>query len=336
VAKADRPTLTPPQRYARTLARALKLTVPVDVEGILNDRAEVEYDAFPAGVECDAVVLRKQGHRARVVINQRAHGNRIRFTIAHELGHIVLPWQIGTLFCHAKITYRPSDGLVGEIEKDAHQFASELLVPEDWLRTRLPLTDPKPVLLSEALVEVAKTAQVSVIAAVLSAGRLMAPETLLVLTQDDLVTYAISAPGAKYLAPDKDSRFVAEDYKLVGAGLGRVTYANGKVLHVVHFHPTTTPASSVLSTPAKEILSEILQDLGAIGAERLKLQQVVAGVIGYANGLSGQDHPLSMLRQRFIGRSELRGIVTHPRFGEFLIQKAEELRDPLRKPRKRK
>ncbi|MGA2451258.1 MAG: ImmA/IrrE family metallo-endopeptidase, partial [Polyangiaceae bacterium] len=280
------------------MARALKLKVPVDVQGILNGRADVEYDVFPAGVDCDAVVLRKDGGRPRVVINPGSHENRLRFTIAHELGHIVLPWQIGTLFCHARIAYIPSDELVREIEKDAHQFASELLVPGDWLRARLPLADVKPVLLCEALVDVASTAKVSVIAAALSAGRLLGPETLLVLTQGDVVSYAINAPGSKCIAPDKGARFVAEEHRSVGADLGSKPYGKGKVVHVVHFHPTTQDASSDPSTPAKEILSDILRDLGATGAERLRLQQVVAGVVGYANNLSRESHPLSMLRQR--------------------------------------
>jgi len=55
------------------------------------------------------------------------------------------------------------------------------------------------------------------------------------------------------------------------------------------------------------------------------------GAFSYANNLSRESHPLSMLRQRFTGRSELSGVVTHPRFGEFLIRKAEELRDAQRK-----
>jgi hypothetical protein len=56
---------------------------------------------------------------------------RTRFTIAHELGHAVLPWHIGTAECAM-----PGTNLVERtpLEQEADHFASELLLPSGWLR----------------------------------------------------------------------------------------------------------------------------------------------------------------------------------------------------------
>jgi hypothetical protein len=313
--------------------------VPVDIEAIVEDLADVEYDVFPSGVDCDAVVIRKGRGRPHVVINEEKHENRRRFTLAHELGHIVLPWQVGTFFCHSMISYRAGDELIRAIEMDAHQFASELLVPGDWLRRKLPLKDVKPGMLSKALVDVASTAQVSLIVAALSAARFLPAETMLVLTEGGAVTYAITAPRSTCNEPDRGSQFAVEDYKSLGAMVGSVPYGKpgyAKVLHAVHFEPTSPAAERSATETSRDILSSILDALGIRGAERLHIQQSVAGVVGYANNLAaGDEHPLSKLRQRFGGRTELREVTAHPRFGEFLSAKAEELRDPKRKPRKR-
>lgn len=338
MAEADRTALTPPQRFALGLSRARRLSVPVDIEAIIAEYSDVEYDVFPPGVDCDAVVIRKDGRRPCVVISQEKHENRQRFTLAHELGHIVLPWQVGTFICHSRISYRASDELIRAIEMDAHQFASELLIPRAWVRNELPLRDVKPSKLAEALVDVASRAKVSVIAAALSAAPCLPAETLLVLTQSDIVTYAITGPGSKCKVPEKDSRFVAADYKAMGVALGSRAYPNKdstKTLHVAHFEPTEAGGEGGATATSREVLSAILVDLGAVGDERLRLQRLIAGVVGYANNLASDEHPLAMLRQRFLGRTELREVVTHPRFGEFLVTKADELRDPERRPRKR-
>jgi len=58
---------------------------------------------------------------------------RRRFTIAHEIGHLVLhaPGATGAVFCRV---VDPAEPAARPIEREANRFAAELLMPEDLVR----------------------------------------------------------------------------------------------------------------------------------------------------------------------------------------------------------
>ena len=68
--------------------------------------------------------------RRLIEVQQDIHPHRQRFTIAHEIGHFVLGHS--TDFCsfdeHATGDPRSSN------ERQANVFASELLMPDPWIR----------------------------------------------------------------------------------------------------------------------------------------------------------------------------------------------------------
>lgn len=70
--------------------------------------------------EVDAVGMRLQGMPPLVFINSMAPTDRVRYTMAHELGHLVM---------HAS----PTD----DMEKEADRFAAEFLMPEYDIRPQL-------------------------------------------------------------------------------------------------------------------------------------------------------------------------------------------------------
>ena len=72
-----------------------------------------------------AAKLRRKGHTAArvVVVKCDAWSERKRFTLAHELGHMVID---------------PAPGMSdGKIEKAAHRFAGAFLIPADTLRAEM-------------------------------------------------------------------------------------------------------------------------------------------------------------------------------------------------------
>jgi Zn-dependent peptidase ImmA (M78 family)/DNA-binding XRE family transcriptional regulator len=87
-----------------------------------ESRTEIEnVDGFSIWVE---------GSRPVIAVNAGRPGDRIRLTIAHELGHLVLHYPF-----HGE----------QDIEREAYLFGAEFLMPEDALRTELkpPVTLPK-------------------------------------------------------------------------------------------------------------------------------------------------------------------------------------------------
>ena len=72
-----------------------------------------------------------------IFYNDKARPERQRFTLAHELGHFVLHRQIQAKFnCDKESIYTGADTLK-QIEREADEFASNLLMPGDLLRQRI-------------------------------------------------------------------------------------------------------------------------------------------------------------------------------------------------------
>lgn len=62
---------------------------------------------------------------------------RRRFTAAHELGHAVLHRdRMGRYMADTEITLRETDDATDEIEREANQFAAELLMPVEVCQAR--------------------------------------------------------------------------------------------------------------------------------------------------------------------------------------------------------
>lgn len=72
-----------------------------------------------------------------IFYNDKARPERQRFTLAHELGHFVLHRDSHTSFnCDKESIYTGADTLK-QIEREADDFASNLLIPGDLLRQRI-------------------------------------------------------------------------------------------------------------------------------------------------------------------------------------------------------
>ena len=82
----------------------------------------------------DGVLIREPGQTPIVGINEALKENRKRFTIAHELGHLVL--HSSAYHVDTKIHMRNSVSSTAEsaLEIEANQFAANLLMP-DWMLT---------------------------------------------------------------------------------------------------------------------------------------------------------------------------------------------------------
>lgn len=59
---------------------------------------------------------------------------RRRFTISHEIGHLKIPWHGGSIACHIDEGGASVSGDQYLREGEAHRFASELLMPTEWMR----------------------------------------------------------------------------------------------------------------------------------------------------------------------------------------------------------
>lgn len=106
---------------------------PVDVERLAREQGVlVQKQRFDDDLSGMAFV---KGGRPVIGVNALHHENRQRFSIAHELGHLTLHRSRVTEELHVDRLNRDARSAAGidPLEIEANAFASELLMPRDWI-----------------------------------------------------------------------------------------------------------------------------------------------------------------------------------------------------------
>ena len=122
--------ITPEINLARRLISKYSLKPPIKILHLAKNYASVEILDIPFDV--DGITIKRRETAPRILLNsQNTNLRRKRFTLAHELGHVIIPWHFGTIIdvetelIH--LHYHP-------IEAEANRFASELLMPSAWIQ----------------------------------------------------------------------------------------------------------------------------------------------------------------------------------------------------------
>jgi hypothetical protein len=137
------PPLSRATRVAQGILIAERIRRPaVNVERIAKRHAYVIREQLPPGVSGVLVPLEGENKKVAwaIVVNEGDREARQRFTIAHELGHLLLHRFTSP---HAdsgyKVRFRDGASSEGRIreEIEANEFAAELLMPRALIRAEL-------------------------------------------------------------------------------------------------------------------------------------------------------------------------------------------------------
>lgn len=125
---------------ARQLHKKYNLSVPVNLDTVISSKnIALEYKENEFGIDgwCELKTA-----QPKIVINSEIWFEpRRRFTLAHEIGHICIPWHTGVNCCVLNDPYVQIEEqkLIDSQEEEANTFASELLMPTDWLTSKFDL-----------------------------------------------------------------------------------------------------------------------------------------------------------------------------------------------------
>lgn len=123
----------PEIKLARRIIKKHNLTIPFDLDGLIREYAKLIYKEIPIrGVDGVSVNLKVPGKRPTIIVNSSLPSARRKFTLAHELGHIIIPWHLGTIVDEL-YTQEYKAYAYSLIEREANGFAAELLLPRDWI-----------------------------------------------------------------------------------------------------------------------------------------------------------------------------------------------------------
>jgi Zn-dependent peptidase ImmA (M78 family) len=136
-------------------------TPPVRVEAIAKSLGvSIRYEPFEDDI---SGVLYRDRNAVIIGVSSFHHSNRQHFTVAHEIGHLLLH----EIDVHVDKGYRMvardsvSSQAVDPLEMDANRFAAELLMPVEFLEEDLRKL-PDDIEEEEAVVRLARKYQVSI------------------------------------------------------------------------------------------------------------------------------------------------------------------------------
>jgi IrrE N-terminal-like domain len=314
----------------RVVAR-FSLSPPVDVAMVAQRYADVHYSSIPFRVDGICLDLKRPGKRPTIIINFDQPRLRKRFTLAHELGHVLIPWHRGSLYDDFSMFDADTQFDRWEMEGEANRFASELLMPSTWASAVLQSADS----FGAAVSSVQDTADVSTIASVIRLVGLAPPNHLFAYCDSDgvvlnagrsLGTVANSPAWNQELDPDYLNRNATDRGEIL---VGSSCLHWWRLADAVALSPTSD------SREWREILNEILNDLNYLYSDRHHTQQSINGIIGSTNSRMRTNAPeelLAALIQRFDSKIAEGGVFLelphHPKFRDFLARRVGMLRRP--------
>jgi len=134
--------MTPAEAARELVAKARITEPPVPVEQLAQDAgAVISYQPFEAE-DISGLLYRTAGSAPVIGVNSNNPKARQRFTIGHELGHLILhPGHELILERLIRLNFRnaTSSTASDEEEIEANHFAAELLMPHDLLRHSLSM-----------------------------------------------------------------------------------------------------------------------------------------------------------------------------------------------------
>ena len=121
------------EKLAQKVLKKYGLVPPYDIMDLVNKKAIIAFHTFP--FQADGITVDIKSHKPRIYINDALGISKTRqkFTIAHELGHIFLPWHKGTIASDINEYNFSAHSMYKDMEAEANRFASELLMPTNWI-----------------------------------------------------------------------------------------------------------------------------------------------------------------------------------------------------------
>ncbi|MDF3821616.1 ImmA/IrrE family metallo-endopeptidase [Leptospira sp. 96542] len=318
------PNLNPPSKLALRLINRDKIEIPVDIEILIKEFADIEEVIFPTNV--DAVLLEKKDPftRPKILVSKLLPKNRLRFTLAHELGHILIPWHVGTIFCHTDASYIYENDTYWKIEKEANEFASELLINSNWIFSVLSKND-----LVTAF-NIFRKANISDQAIIIKLQEFLPFESAIALCDASGKIISLAEHLKIHKQFEKSTIFSIretlqnhQEICLQSSG-NRLIY----IFQDVEFNSETSKKNFETLTSFKEnekdIFIEILKS-----QNKMDLSAKINGIIGNANNQYpyATDFEFYLILKKILShRDSLHGIVLDSRFKKFCALKAKSIR----------
>ncbi len=316
--------MNPEIALAQRLVQRRHLVPPIDIENLLREYALVEYVNFPVAIDGLCLDVKAIGKKPQVLVSQRAPLTRKRFTLAHELGHILIPWHLGSIIDEIDVS-DGQDGSYFTLEGEANRFASELLLPRPWVIEQiLRFTNPL-----EALFHIIGKAEVSWQAASIKFIDCAPPNQILAVSQDGHVMWSSRSTGTLAAIPTRGTVLKGPEHYPFPCeywSKARLTMA----FHCWRFEQIAALPSLDTTKTWRRILDDIVKNIIPDDADQRQFKASINGVTSNANGSirigrSTETIATAMLHRLHAsaaGNLRFKALLEHPDFDAYCAARA--------------
>lgn len=313
----------PEERMAARLIERLGLVPPIDVEKLCRSFADLSFTQFPIEIDGLCLDLKKPGKRPSVWVSKNLPPVRRRFTLAHEIGHIVIPWHTGTIIDEIDAPRSKEKSQYLEMEAEANKFAAELLMPSRWMAGLSERSDHAAGLMHS----VHQIAEVSFPAAFLRTVKFGKPGFIGAEVRDGVIIRSVRTPGTNSLAP--------EAFTLVQNVYMPAAY-EPSIVHGSDTQYYWWETREVLPDPGGDlsqwrvILDEVLLEIPA--EFRAKTRSSVNAIIGRAIGREPKGAPVARIYKQGMEAIQnrerestwVKSVLSHSKFKDYVLARARE------------
>lgn len=301
-------------KLANLITRRHKLTPGFDVAEFLAIQADLRFGNIPGDVDGISINLKSKDQRPIVIISNSLPPTRRKFTMAHELGHIFIPWHIGTIFSHTNENHAYANRLYHDCETEANRFAAELLMPTEWVSDLLSKMTP-----SEVHSTILRVVGTSPEAAFYKVGSLLSDDYVGVLTSlNGRVRNSVST-NARLQSPEIGELISNQAVYKNATSKDHSLHTNNIIYWLKY--PSAAIPKNLDDRSWREVLDEIIEE---VEVEK-RLVQSLNGCISCINR-NGMTYEAfyNKAHQRIASDNKFQKIFGHPDFDVFLAKRIRE------------
>jgi len=169
--------------------------LPIDLDKIIRSEGNIRPRPADYGDKFDGRIEYIPDKNIFILYHPAVISPRVRFSIAHELGHFYIPEHRNLLLTGK--SHNSKSGFISDkrLEREADEFAAYLLVPQDYLRK---LILKRTFLTLKDLLELAKELQVSATAMAIRYVKMTPEPCAVILSQDGQQKFYLASEEMEY------------------------------------------------------------------------------------------------------------------------------------------
>ena len=326
--------MEPEEKHAARLIKRHKIVPPYNLEELVSLYAEIEFLPFPKDINADGISYGlKKLDKPKIYINSSRPKVRQNFTLAHELGHVIIPWHTGNIVSHTDIkvigeesitesgNYDDVDYEYRLIENEANRFAAEILIPSLWLSDMI--SDLEVSRIDDFLEEIIDKTRASKDATLIKLFNVLpAGYSCVQIDSDGTITNSFISKDTQVRKPIIGTEYYSEVYPIYKE---KIDFSLGNRHYILWTFDqfVSVPDETDVRT-WREILKSILNDLD-MQSKMPSINAILPSAF-QTNKDKADSEIISIIYHRYSNHKDLKRFIEHPLFDQYVIKRFKELR----------